>query len=146
MTITITAFERSPDGGKGRHAGLLPSDPNARARAITWMFAALSTVEPPLMSPAAKRGPPTSEPSTLNWRFTPASHRPADCYVTVPLRRGWPHIPRRLVTHWPDYQAASMQKLVAGRDRPGEVAGRGTQSIDVFRWRVVVLRHDWSDQ
>ncbi|MDX2235190.1 MAG: glutathione S-transferase family protein [Hyphomonadaceae bacterium] len=29
-----------------RHAGLLPDDPNARARAITWMFAAQSTVEP----------------------------------------------------------------------------------------------------
>lgn len=29
-----------------RHAGLLPNDMNARARAITWMFAALSTVEP----------------------------------------------------------------------------------------------------
>ncbi len=113
MTITITAFERSPDGGKGlardtrvrwaleevaqpyevrlvsframkepahlalhpfgqiptyeegelalfetgsivlhvaeRHRGLLPEDPNARARAITWMFAALSTVEPPIL-------------------------------------------------------------------------------------------------
>jgi glutathione S-transferase len=113
MTITITAFERSPDGGKGlardtrvrwaleevgqpyevrlvsframkepahlvvhpfgqiptyeegelalfetgaivfhiaqRHQGLLPEDPNARARAITWMFAALSTVEPPIL-------------------------------------------------------------------------------------------------
>jgi len=112
MTITITAFERSPDGGKGlardmpvrwaleeagqpysvrlqsfsalkqpahhvlhpfgqiptyedgdlalfesgaivfhiaeRHAGLLPEDANARARAITWMFAALNTVEPPI--------------------------------------------------------------------------------------------------
>lgn len=113
MTITITAFERSPDGGKGlardtrvrwaleevgqpykvrlvsfdamkepahlalhpfgqiptyeegdlglfetgaivlhiaqRHAGLLPDDANGRARAITWMFAALSTVEPPIL-------------------------------------------------------------------------------------------------
>src|SRR3979411_2793357 len=113
MTIAITAFERSPDGGKGlardtrvrwaleevgqpyevrlvsframkqpahlalhpfgqiptyeegdlglfetgaivfhiagRHAGLLPDDANARARAITWMFAALSTVEPPIV-------------------------------------------------------------------------------------------------
>jgi glutathione S-transferase len=113
MTITITAFERSPDGGKGlardtrvrwaleeaghpyevrlvsframkepahlalhpfgqiptyeegdlalfetgaivfhvaqRHAGLLPVDANARARAITWMFAALNTVEPPII-------------------------------------------------------------------------------------------------
>ena len=113
MTITITAFERSPDGGKGlardtrvrwaleevgqpyqvrlvsframkepahlaihpfgqiptyeegdlalfetgaivfhiaeRYPGLLPHDANARARAITWMFAALSTVEPPIL-------------------------------------------------------------------------------------------------
>jgi len=113
MTITITAFEWSPDGGKGlardtrvrwaleevgqpyevrgvsfkamkqpahlalhpfgqiptyqegdlglfetgaivfhiaeRHAGLLPDDANARARAITWMFAALSTIEPPIL-------------------------------------------------------------------------------------------------
>ena len=113
MTITITAFERSPDGGKGlardtrvrwaleevgqpyevrlvsfaamkepahlalhpfgqiptyeegdlalfetgsivlhlaeRHAGLLPDDANPRARAITWMFAAINTVEPPIL-------------------------------------------------------------------------------------------------
>ena len=32
-----------------RHAGLLPDDANARARAITWMFAAVSTVEPPIV-------------------------------------------------------------------------------------------------
>ncbi|UXN61645.1 glutathione S-transferase family protein [Phyllobacterium zundukense] len=113
MTITITAFEQSPDGGKGlardmrvrwaleevgqpydvrllsfsalkepehlalhpfgqiptyeegdlalfesgaivfhiaeHHAGLLPDDATARARAITWMFAALSTMEPPIV-------------------------------------------------------------------------------------------------
>ena len=113
MTPTITAFERSPDRGKGqardmrvrwaleevgqpydvrllsfhemkqpahlmlhpfgqiptyeegdlalfesgaiilhiaeRHAGLLPDDANARARAIAWMFAALNTVEPPIL-------------------------------------------------------------------------------------------------
>jgi glutathione S-transferase len=113
MTITITAFERSPDGGAGlardtrvrwaleeagqsyqvrgvsframkepahlalhpfgqiptyeegdlalfetgaivfyiaeRHAGLLPGDAHARARAITWMFAAVNTVEPPIL-------------------------------------------------------------------------------------------------
>lgn len=113
MTITITAFERSPDGGKGlardtrvrwaleevgqayqvrlvsframkepahlrlqpfgqiptyeegdlvlfetgaivlhlaqHHAGLLPDDADARARAIAWMFAALNTVEPPIL-------------------------------------------------------------------------------------------------
>src|SRR3954469_25038137 len=119
MTITITAFERSPDGGKGlargtrvrwaleevrqqyevrlvsframkqpahlalhpfgqiptyeegdlalfetgaivlhiaeRHAGLLPSDPNGRARAIKWMFAAVNTVEPPILELANAR-------------------------------------------------------------------------------------------
>jgi glutathione S-transferase len=113
MTITITAFERSPDRGRGlardmrvrwaleevgqpydvrllsfaamkqpehlqlhpfgqiptyeegdlalfesgaivlhiaeRHSGLLPDDANARARAIAWMFAALNTVEPPIV-------------------------------------------------------------------------------------------------
>jgi glutathione S-transferase len=32
-----------------RHAGLLPKDSNARARAITWMFAAVNTVEPPIL-------------------------------------------------------------------------------------------------
>jgi glutathione S-transferase len=31
-----------------RHAGLLPHDANARARAISWMFAAIDTVEPPI--------------------------------------------------------------------------------------------------
>jgi glutathione S-transferase len=33
-----------------RHAGLLQDDANARARAITWIFAALNTVEPPLLN------------------------------------------------------------------------------------------------
>jgi len=119
MTPTITAFERSPDGGKGlardtrvrwaleevrqpyevrlvsfkamkepahlalhpfgqiptyeegdlalfesgsivfhiaqTHRGLLPDDANARARAITWMFAALSTVEPPILELSTAR-------------------------------------------------------------------------------------------
>lgn len=32
-----------------RHAGLLPDDANGRARAITWMFAAVNTVEPPIL-------------------------------------------------------------------------------------------------
>jgi glutathione S-transferase len=38
-----------------RHAGLLPDDANARTRAITWMFAALSTVEPPILDLATAR-------------------------------------------------------------------------------------------
>ncbi|MBN8940467.1 MULTISPECIES: glutathione S-transferase family protein [Alphaproteobacteria] len=32
-----------------RHSGLFPKDANARARAVTWMFAALNTVEPPIV-------------------------------------------------------------------------------------------------
>jgi glutathione S-transferase len=32
-----------------RHAGLLPDEPHARARAITWMFAAQSSVQPPIV-------------------------------------------------------------------------------------------------
>lgn len=31
------------------HAGLLPEDENARARAVMWMFAAVNTVEPPIL-------------------------------------------------------------------------------------------------
>ena len=31
------------------HAGLLPGDADARARALTWMFAAVNTVEPPIL-------------------------------------------------------------------------------------------------
>ena len=38
----------------------------------------------PPMSPAAKRGPPSSVPSMINWRFSPP-HRPAD----GALRRSW---------------------------------------------------------
>jgi len=48
------------------------------ARQLT--AAALTETKPrtwPPMSPAAKRGPRTSGLSPLNWRFTPASHRPA---------------------------------------------------------------------
>ncbi len=37
------------------HAGLLPDDAHARARAITWMFAAVNTVEPPILELATAR-------------------------------------------------------------------------------------------
>src|SRR6478752_6834779 len=36
-----------------RHPGLLPAEADARARAIVWMFAALSTVEPPIVERTA---------------------------------------------------------------------------------------------
>jgi len=32
-----------------RHPGLLPGEPDGRARAVAWMFAALNTVEPPIL-------------------------------------------------------------------------------------------------
>ena len=62
-----------------RHAGLLPDDANARARAITWMFAALNTVEPPIVE---------REIATLLERDKPWYEE------RLPLRRG--SHPRRL--------------------------------------------------
>ncbi len=38
-----------------RHSGLLPDDPTARARAVAWIFAALNTVEPPILERANAR-------------------------------------------------------------------------------------------
>ena len=38
-----------------RHPGLLPDDDDARARAIGWMFAAVNTVEPPILELANAR-------------------------------------------------------------------------------------------
>jgi len=38
-----------------RHHGLLPDDAHARARAITWLFSALSTMEPPILELANAR-------------------------------------------------------------------------------------------
>ena len=38
-----------------RSGVLLPADANARARAITWMFAALNTVEPPILELATAK-------------------------------------------------------------------------------------------
>lgn len=38
-----------------RHAGLFPEDAKARARAITWMFAAVNTVEPPILELQASK-------------------------------------------------------------------------------------------
>ncbi len=35
------------------HAGLLPEDANGRARVIAWMFAAVNTVEPPIIERSA---------------------------------------------------------------------------------------------
>lgn len=45
-----------------RRAGLLPGDPDARARAIMWMFAALNTVEPPIVERETARYFERNEP------------------------------------------------------------------------------------
>jgi len=44
------------------HAGLFPAGVNARARAITWMFAALNTVEPPILELVTARIPEGDTP------------------------------------------------------------------------------------
>ncbi|KZD24288.1 glutathione S-transferase family protein [Tardiphaga robiniae] len=49
-----------------RHPGLLPDDANARARAIAWIFAALSTVEPPIV----ERGAATLTERDKTWYAT----------------------------------------------------------------------------
>jgi len=49
-----------------RHPGLLPDDANARARAIAWIFAALSSVEPPIV----ERGAATLTERDKTWYAT----------------------------------------------------------------------------
>ena len=48
-----------------RHAGLLADKATARARAITWMFAAVNTVEPPILELATARLLEADRPWTL---------------------------------------------------------------------------------
>ena len=54
--------------------GLLPDDADARARAIAWMFAALSTVEPPILELADRRcswsATSRGTPSACRWSRT----------------------------------------------------------------------------
>lgn len=45
-----------------RHAGLFPEDSNGRARAITWMFTAVSTMEPPIVEHGMMRIFESDEP------------------------------------------------------------------------------------
>ena len=47
-----------------RREGLLPSDPRARAAAISWMFAALSTLEPPILERETARLAERDQPWT----------------------------------------------------------------------------------
>ncbi len=71
-----------------RHPGLLPKDANARARAIMWMFAALNTVEPPILDLAialiVERGEPWAKDrlplvmDRVRTRLRELSHRLSD--------------------------------------------------------------------
>ncbi|MGB3268559.1 MAG: glutathione S-transferase family protein [Rhodanobacter sp.] len=45
-----------------QHAGLLPEDANARARAVMWMFAAINTVEPPILELQTAKFPEGDKP------------------------------------------------------------------------------------
>ena len=65
-----------------QYVGLLPDDANARARAIAWMFAALNTVEPPIVDREIAMLL-EHDKSWINWRFSLASHEPA-----LEVRRG----------------------------------------------------------
>ena len=69
-----------------RHAGLLPDDPDARARVIAWMFAAVSTVDPRSWSAAWLSYLSARSPGTTS--ASPASTRG--------FERSWTNSPRRL--------------------------------------------------
>lgn len=72
-----------------RHSGLLPLEPNARARAITWMFAALNTIEPPIFDRdlvmILERDEPWFETrlarleASIRGRLADLAHRLCDC-------------------------------------------------------------------
>jgi hypothetical protein len=83
MTIVITAFERSPDGGKG-----LARDTRVRwaleevgqSYEVRLVSRAFSTSSRNLLSmlPGVRHGPHTNGPSQPNWRSTPLIRKPAD--------------------------------------------------------------------
>jgi hypothetical protein len=77
----------------------------------------------PLVSRAAKRGPPTSEPSTFNWRLTPAA---IDRLIVVRLwvrrRHGKaghdktpPNIPACMQTVWLQDELASSSRTLGAQ-------------------------------
>src|SRR6187399_316381 len=75
-----------------RHAGLLPDDANARARAITWMFAALSSVEPPILDLGIAKllegGKPWSA-ERLPLVADRVRNRGGGCFLADRLGRSW---------------------------------------------------------
>lgn len=66
-----------------RYSGLLPGDSNARARAIAWMFAALNTVEPPIIERSM---------AALLSRTSPGM-RSASPFLRIACTQGWASFP-----------------------------------------------------
>src|SRR5712671_1849614 len=87
------------------------------------------------MSPVAKRGPPTSVLSTINWRFSLASHRPAD------KRPLWVRKPTPGVTLSEHATSASIARTRHHRlaDQPNATVETGIADINqsLIGWRVV---------
>lgn len=72
------------------HGGLLPTDAAARARAVAWMFAALSTVEPPILELQTARFAEGDKPWTAE-RLPLVQDRIRDCLQKLSLRLGAEH-------------------------------------------------------
>ena len=69
------------------HAGLLAANANARARAITWMFAAVNTVEPPILDLATAKLLEGDRPWTIE-RLPLVEHRVRDRLDQLSARLG----------------------------------------------------------
>ena len=69
------------------HAGLLAANANARARAITWMFAAVNTVEPPILDLATAKLLEGDRPWTME-RLPLVEHRVRDRLDQLSARLG----------------------------------------------------------
>ena len=75
-----------------RHAGLLPEDADARARAIAWIFAALSTVEPPILDcrpPNSPRATSRGPPSGCRWSGTASVNASPSFPIIWAMPNGW---------------------------------------------------------
>jgi glutathione S-transferase len=70
-----------------RYGSLLPEDADARARAITWMFAALNTVEPPILELSTARFAEADEPWAQE-RLALVRDRTRDRLVQLSARLG----------------------------------------------------------
>ncbi|GAA0834747.1 hypothetical protein GCM10009080_17550 [Cupriavidus pauculus] len=74
-----------------RYPGLLPDDGNARARAIAWMFAALNTMEPPILELGVAKFLEGDRPwaaERLRWSWVGSAIGWCNCPRTLASRTG----------------------------------------------------------